>query len=92
MVEEPKGIEEGTRVAAKPRELLPDSGQRSSGGEERMPAGRRRSAYATRDLTTGSIPRNLWFLGWPQIAEGWLRVRVFAEGRGSGRTFARIRD
>ena len=31
---------------------------------------RRRSAYATRDLTTGSVRRNLWFLAWPQIAEG----------------------
>ncbi|MSQ23345.1 MAG: MATE family efflux transporter [Chloroflexi bacterium] len=32
--------------------------------------GRRTSAYATRDLTQGSIPRNLWFLGWPQIISG----------------------
>ena len=32
----------------------------------------RRSAYAERDLTTGSIPRNLGFLGWPQVAEGTL--------------------
>ena len=34
----------------------------------------RRSAYATRDLTTGSIPKNLWFLAWPQVIEGVLRV------------------
>ena len=36
--------------------------------------GRRRSAYATRDLTTGSIPRNLFFIAWPQFIEGFLRV------------------
>ena len=35
---------------------------------------RRRSSYATRDLTKGSIPKNLWFLGWPQVAEGFLSV------------------
>lgn len=33
-------------------------------------AQRRRSEYATRDLTQGSIPKNLWFLGWPQIVSG----------------------
>ena len=38
------------------------------------PRGRGRSAYATRDLTTGSIPRNLWFLAWPLSVEGALRV------------------
>ena len=36
--------------------------------------GRRRSAYATRDLTTGSIPRNLAFIAWPQFIEGFLRI------------------
>ena len=35
---------------------------------------RKRSSYATRDLTKGSIPKNLWFLGWPQVAEGFLSV------------------
>jgi putative MATE family efflux protein len=30
----------------------------------------RRSEYATRDLTQGSIPRNLMFLGWPQMVSG----------------------
>jgi putative MATE family efflux protein len=34
----------------------------------------RRSAYATRDLTIGSIPRNLFFIAWPQFIEGFLRV------------------
>lgn len=36
--------------------------------------GGRRSRYAGRDLTKGSIPRNLWSLGWPQIVEGFLGV------------------
>lgn len=35
---------------------------------------RRRSEYATRDLTKGSIPRNLWFLAWPQMIEGALNM------------------
>ena len=34
----------------------------------------RRSAYATRDLTTGSVPRTLWFLAWPQYLEGSLQI------------------
>jgi putative MATE family efflux protein len=51
--------------------------------------GGRRSAYATRDLTEGSIPRNLWFLAWPQIIEGVLNVAdqmvdLFWAGRGFG--------
>ncbi|MBM2810051.1 MAG: efflux family protein [Chloroflexi bacterium] len=36
--------------------------------------GGRHSAYATRDLTSGSIPRTLWFLGWPHTVEGLLRI------------------
>lgn len=36
--------------------------------------GGRRSAYATRDLTSGSIPRNLWFLAWPATVNGALRT------------------
>ena len=39
-------------------------------GRQGPPRNRRRSAYATRDLTKGSVSRNLWFLAWPQIAEG----------------------
>lgn len=35
---------------------------------------RRRSDSATRDLTEGSIPKNLWFLAWPQVVEGLLSV------------------
>ena len=29
-----------------------------------------RSAYATRDLTTGGVRRNLWFIAWPQMVAG----------------------
>ena len=40
----------------------------------RVRGGRRRPGYVTKDLTRGSIPRNLWFLSWPQIAESFLSV------------------
>jgi putative MATE family efflux protein len=33
-----------------------------------------RSRRVNRDLTTGSIPRNLWGLAWPQVVEGAMRV------------------
>ena len=51
--------------------------------------GGRKSAYASRDLTTGSIPKNLWFLAWPQFIEGLLSVAdqmadLFWAGRGFG--------
>ena len=39
-------------------------------------AGRRRhrgrAPSTPRDLTKGSVPKNLWFLAWPQVAEGFL--------------------
>ena len=38
------------------------------------PGQRRRSAYKTRDLTKGSVPKNLWYLAWPQITESFLSV------------------
>ena len=40
------------------------------------PAGTRppSPALAYRDLTRGSVPRNLWFLAWPQITEGFLGI------------------
>lgn len=51
--------------------------------------GQRRSAYAERDLTRGSIPRNLAFLGWPQVAEGAFNsldqlLDLFWAGHGAG--------
>ena len=52
----------------------PVSGGDSPGrGRETEPAaeaGVRRSMRSDRDLTTGSIPRNLYFLAWPQVVEG----------------------
>jgi putative MATE family efflux protein len=65
----------------RPQEASSEDGQRGPG--------RRRSAYATRDLTTGSIPRNLFFLAWPQFIEGVLNVLdqmadLFWAGRGFG--------
>ncbi len=58
-------------------------------GRGRGGGGRRRSTYADRDFTTGSIPRNLWFLAWPQMIEGVLNVvdqmaDLFWAGRGFG--------
>ena len=36
--------------------------------------GRRRRVGGGRDLTRGSIPANLWYMAWPQIAESFLSV------------------
>lgn len=36
--------------------------------------GKSSSPYVTRDLTRGSIRRNLWFLAWPQVAEGYMAI------------------
>ena len=33
-----------------------------------------RSLRERRDLTKGSIPRNLWYLSWPQMTESFLSV------------------
>lgn len=35
---------------------------------------RRRSAYADKDLTIGSVPKNVWFLAWPQMVAGSLQT------------------
>lgn len=35
---------------------------------------RRRSALGRRDLTKGSVRNHVWYLGWPQVAEGFLGV------------------
>ena len=34
----------------------------------------RRPGYATRDFTKGSVPKNLWYLAWPQITESFFSV------------------
>ena len=41
---------------------------------QRTPRRRGRSRRADRDLTKGSIPGNLWYLAWPQVAESFLSV------------------
>lgn len=48
----------------------PDSTNDDAGESGR----RSRSSHVNRDLTKGSIRKNLWFLGWPQVAEGALSV------------------
>jgi len=50
---------------------------------------RRRGAYADRDLTTGSVAKNLWFLAWPQMVSGSLQTLdtiwdLLLAGRGFG--------
>ena len=56
------------------RRVQATTGRTGASSQAGVRRGRRRSAYATRDLTKGSIPGNLWFLSWPQIAEGKLGV------------------
>lgn len=77
MTEETEASTQAGEVAATPE-----------GGPETPPAGGR-PAHVTRDLTTGSIPRNIWFLAWPQMIEGVLNVvdqmmDLFWAGRGFG--------
>ena len=45
---------------------------RRSGGAS--PRTRRQAALSRRDLTKGSIRGHVWYLGWPQVAEGFLGV------------------
>src|SRR5688500_5077835 len=49
-------------------EAIPEAGGRGRRG------GRRRSAYAERDLTEGSVPKTLWFLAWPQMVSGSMQT------------------
>jgi putative MATE family efflux protein len=56
--------------AAAPKALLTRMGSVAT----RAFGGGHRSAYATRDLTSGSIPGTLWFLAWPHSVEGVLRI------------------
>ena len=67
--EDPAVPTEPLRTAPAGREVDPARRQDPSGRR-----GGRRSAYATRDLTTGSIPRNLLFLAWPATVNGSLRM------------------
>jgi len=54
--------------------LPPVTESAAADGDERDGRGRRRSAYATRVLTTGSVAGTLWFLAWPQMLEGVLNI------------------
>jgi hypothetical protein len=63
-------------------EVAPEAGGGGRGG-------RRKSAYADRDLTEGSVPKTLWFLAWPQMVSGSLQtldtmVDLVLAGRGFG--------
>ena len=65
--------EDSTPDSSADHSATPPSEQPPAAGERTRRRGRR-SAYATKDLTKGSIPRNLWFLAWPQVAESFLSV------------------
>ncbi len=41
---------------------------------DRPPAHRPTRTHVTRNLTEGSIPRNLWYLAWPQMIEQALNI------------------
>jgi putative MATE family efflux protein len=47
------------------------NGRRNGGGRQGPGGGGR---WQGRDLTNGSIPRNLWGMAWPQSVEGVLRI------------------
>lgn len=60
-----------------------------SPGPSPVGPGPRRSAFSQRDLTQGSIPRNLAHLGWPQVTEGAINsldqlLDLFWAGHGVG--------
>ena len=67
-------------MGERPLEADPDGSATATDVEHGAPGqppggrGRGRSAYSNRDLTTGSISRNLWFLAWPQTVNSSLRV------------------
>ncbi len=52
----------------------PEPGKVTPARDGVLAPGRRPSQYATRDLTEGSIPKNLLFLAWPQIIAGFMRT------------------
>ena len=95
MVEETAGslpvqkVVEATPAAEAPPATTPPvvDAAPASGGPPRR--GRLAEKYATKDLTEGSISRNLWFLAWPQMTEGALyvfyqMVDLFWAGQGFG--------
>ncbi len=48
--------------------------QRHAAASTQSGAASRRRVRSGRNLTQGSIRRHLWYLGWPQVAEGFLGV------------------
>ena len=52
----------------------PDRPAAAPASSPSRPGGGRPRRRTTRDLTRGSIRRHLWYLGWPQVAEGSLSV------------------
>ena len=64
----------GPSAAVDEADSPPLDGVAASGGRRGRGRGGRRSAYASRDLTEGSIPRNLWFISWPQFVESLLNA------------------
>ncbi len=52
----------------------PEVAEREVAVEQQRRRGRSGNGRIDHDLTTGSIPRNLWFLAWPQMVEGVLNV------------------
>ena len=90
-----------TAVITEPsRAQFPDEGVAVEASDHRTPGtaapeagaaagGRRRRASVDRDLTTGSIAKNLWFLAWPQMVSGSLTtldtiLDLIWAGRGFG--------
>ena len=57
-------------------DLTPDpqsaAGEQTDNPAAGRPGHRGRARSTPRDLTKGSVPKNLWFLAWPQVAEGFL--------------------
>lgn len=64
-VQQPSSVTEQSRQEASTAVAEAEQG---GGGRRRL------SAYATRDLTQGSIPKTLWFIAWPQIVTDILRA------------------
>ena len=62
---------DGGPVRASRRDSSPRILPNSRSGSPRT---RRSSALSRRDLTKGSIRNHVWYLGWPQVAEGFLGV------------------
>ena len=61
-------------IEAEPAPVAAGTGPAREVVEAGAGARRGRGARVQRDLTTGSIPKNLWFLAWPQMVSGSLQT------------------